>query len=306
MKRVIGLMVALILLVGLTGCAVSPTADARMKLGLGADAVYTVSADGKATVETTWAAVVLDAADRIVSCRIDSIKADSMPGAADVSLKTKYELKENYGMVAYGPAEKEWYEQVDIFCKAVEGKTLEEAMNLKAGEADLSAGCTISVMPFQYALAKACQSAVAVEAAAADALAMTLSGSVSASEKADEFEFLATASTSADGRFTACAIDAVQVPVPLEKGAYAAESSATFKTKRELGFDYGMVAYAGAKYEWFEQMDALQAAAVGKTPNEVLALVGENGKVVPDIDLASKATVYVGGIVGQLAATVAE
>ena len=304
MKRIIGLMLCFCLLLGISGCAVSPVGDGRVKLGLGADASVSVSDEGKVTVETTWAAVLLDASDRILACRIDAVKADSMPGAADVSLKTKYELKENYGMVAYGPAEKEWYEQVDIFCRAVEGKTLEEAMNLKPGEADLAAGCTISVMPLQYALAKACRNAVATDASAGDTLALRLSGSVSPSETADEFEFLATAATAADGRFTACMIDAVQTPVALEKGAYTAGSSAVYRTKRELGFDYGMVAYAGAKYEWFEQMDALQEAAVGKTPDELLGLVGDNGKVIPEADLASKATVYVGGIVAQLAGTV--
>lgn len=303
MKRLICIVLALCVLAGLSGCAVAPTADTRNKLGIGADASYTVSDTQKATVDTTWAAVLLDASDRILACRIDAIKADVTPGVEGASFTTKYDLKEAYGMVAYAGADKEWYEQVDIFCEGVVGKTLEEAMNLQPGEADLAAGCTIDVLPLQYALAKACQSAQPVDAAAEDTLSVKLQGSASAADGKDEFEFTFAAVTTADGKVTACRYDSVPFTVVVENGGYKAEDSgAMFRSKHEQGFDYGMVAYAGAQYEWFQQLDAVEAAVIGKTAAEIAGLLGDNGKIREDIDLASTATIYAGGIVGQIAA----
>ena len=307
MKRLICIVLALCVLVGLSGCAIAPTADVRNKLGIGADASYTVSDTQKATVETTWAAVMLDANDRILACRIDAIKADVTPGVEGASFATKYDLKEAYGMVAYADADKEWYQQVDIFCEAVVGKTLEEAMNLQPGEADLAAGCTISVLPLQYALAKACQSAQPVDAAASDTLSVKLQGSASAAEGKDEFEFTFAAVTIADGKVTACRYDSLPFAIALENSGYKAEDSgAMFPSKREQGFDYGMVAHAGAQYEWFQQIDALEAAVIGKTAAEIAELLGDNGKIREDVDLASTATIYAGGIVGQIVAAVGQ
>lgn len=306
MKRWIGIALTLCVLAGLAGCAAAPTADSRNKLGIGADASYTVSDERKATVETTWAAVLLDANDRILSCRIDAIKADVTAGVEGASFTTKYDLKEAYGMVAYAGADKEWYEQVDIFCEAVVGKTLEEAMNLQPGEADLAAGCTISVLPLQYALAKACQSAQPVEAAATDTLSVRLQGNATAGDAGDEFEFTFAAVTVNSGRVSACRYDSLPFTVAVENGGYVAgDSDAAFRSKREQGFDYGMVAYAGVQYEWFEQVDAIEAAAVGKTAAEITGLLGDNGKIREDVDLASTATIYAGGIVGQIAAAAA-
>ena len=56
-----------------------------------------------------------------------------------------------------------------------------------------------------------------------------------------------------------------------------ANANDSFKTKYELGNDYGMVKSGSAK-EWFEQADAFCALIVGKTAAEVKALVAENGK----------------------------
>lgn len=52
-----------------------------------------------------------------------------------------------------------------------------------------------------------------------------------------------------------------------------AVASAEFKTKYEKGADYGMKAYGGAAKEWYEQADAFCALIVGKTVDEVKALV---------------------------------
>ncbi len=56
-----------------------------------------------------------------------------------------------------------------------------------------------------------------------------------------------------------------------------------FKTKYELGDDYGMKAYANATKEWYEQADAFLALIKGKTLREVKSLVATNGKGNDDV-----------------------
>jgi hypothetical protein len=73
----------------------------------------------------------------------------------------------------------------------------------------------------------------------------------------------------------------------------------SFKTKYELGANYGMTnrAYGGtATKEWFEQADAFCALLVGKTADEVKALVAEDFKGTADVQAAG-CTIYVSGFV---------
>ncbi len=56
-----------------------------------------------------------------------------------------------------------------------------------------------------------------------------------------------------------------------------------FKTKGEAKEEYGMKAYAGAAKEWYEQADAFCALLVGKTVQEVNAMVATDGKGNTDV-----------------------
>lgn len=80
------------------------------------------------------------------------------------------------------------------------------------------------------------------------------------------------------------------------KAEYTAEGKAitaeSFKTKYEMGNDYNMKAYGGATKEWFEQADAFCALIVGKTADEVKALVAENAKGTDEVVNAG-CTIYV-------------
>ena len=87
---------------------------------------------------------------------------------------------------------------------------------------------------------------------------------------------VAAVTLNAAGKIVACQIDCADTTV-----AYTGEGKAVandaFKTKYETGKDYNMVAYGGATKEWFEQADAFEGVVVGKTIDEVKALVaGEN------------------------------
>ncbi len=103
-----------------------------------------------------------------------------------------------------------------------------------------------------------------------------------------------------EGRIVKCVIDTAAVTV-----GFTAEGKAVpageIKTKYELGADYGMVAYAGAAKEWFEQADAFCQTAIGKTAEEVKALAADGGKGTEEV-LTAGCTISVTDFVAVVAA----
>lgn len=68
----------------------------------------------------------------------------------------------------------------------------------------------------------------------------------------------------------------------------------TVPTKNQKGADYGMVAWGGAKYEWFEQAASFASYVTGKTAAEV-AGIAVNEKTAPtEADLAATVTIAIG------------
>lgn len=99
-----------------------------------------------------------------------------------------------------------------------------------------------------------------------------------------------------------CIIDSIGAKVNFDAaGKVTSDLTAEVKTKNELGDDYGMKAYGGAKYEWYEQAAALADYAVGKTVEELKnGAIDESGKAPEGSDLASTATIYLGGYVSAI------
>lgn len=104
------------------------------------------------------------------------------------------------------------------------------------------------------------------------------------------------------GVITSCIIDSLGATVEIDAaGAVISDTAAAVQTKNELGDSYGMKAYAGSKYEWYEQAAALADYAVGKTVDELKnGAVDESGKAPGGSDLASTATIYLGGYVSAI------
>ncbi len=88
---------------------------------------------------------------------------------------------------------------------------------------------------------------------------------------------LAAITVDADGKIVACQLDTASNTVKFTADGKAV-ANAEFKTKYDLGASYNMVAYGGATKEWFEQVDAFEALVVGKTLDEVKALVADANK----------------------------
>jgi len=82
-----------------------------------------------------------------------------------------------------------------------------------------------------------------------------------------------------DNKIVACRIDTLAVKATVTDGAV--DSAPTYKTKMELGDDYGMLSDYGSKLaEWDDQVKALESFVVGKTQAEVAAITGEETDLV--------------------------
>ncbi len=94
-----------------------------------------------------------------------------------------------------------------------------------------------------------------------------------------------------NGKIVDCKLDCADntVKYTLDGKAVAVDS---FKTKYEMGADYNMMTYGGAKKEWFEQVDAFTALVKGKTLSEVKAMVVNGDKGSSDV-IAAGCTITV-------------
>ncbi len=128
-----------------------------------------------------------------------------------------------------------------------------------------------------------------------------------ANGKADYDITVAAVTVDENGVIRSCIIDSVGASVNFDAAGLPVDfdPEKAVLTKNELGDNYGMKAYGGAKYEWYEQAAALADYAVGKTVEELKSgAVNESGKAA-DADLASVATISIGGYVAAIEKAVA-
>ena len=118
---------------------------------------------------------------------------------------------------------------------------------------------------------------------------------------------IAAVTVDANGVIADCVIDSIGTEVAFDAaGAVTSDLTAAIPTKTELGDDYNMVAYGGAVAEWYQQADALAQFAIGKTVEELKSgAIDETGKAPAGTDLATTATIYLGGYVSAIEAAVA-
>ena len=297
-----------------------PAAETPLKFGMG---VYTkvssatsASGDtnGKGQVAITVAAITVDADGKVVACQLDT--ADNTvqytsegKAIANDGFKTKYETGKDYNMVAYGGAAKEWFEQADAFEMVVAGKTLDEIKALvatgdKGTDAVISAGCTIMVAEFVNAIEKAFANLSDSTATASSAIKLGIhteqtttdaQGDKNGSNQLETTAF--AAAVDAEGKVLVAASDCVQVEFTFDAtGVSTFDTTKAVSSKREAGKNYGMVAYGGAKLEWFEQADAFNALCVGKNASEILALMASDNHGTADVKAAG-CTILVNGLV---------
>jgi len=171
---------------------------------------------------------------------------------------------------------------------------------------------TVAAVP-EVPEAPAATEALAVEGALKTGLAVVASvkdSKSAAAEEAGEGKYdvtMVAVLVDDNGVIQDCVIDGVAASVQFDnKGALVTDTAVAPQTKNELGENYGMVAWGGAIAEWDEQAAALASFAVGKTVEELKSgAIDETGKAPAGSDLATQATIYLGGYVSAIEKAVA-
>ena len=324
MKKIVAFLLLACMMLSLAACGSS---GSEYKLGMGVDLSTDSSKENNAQVDATVAAVVTDKDGKIVACRLDvaQSKMDVTGGAVDAAktFQTKMELGDDYGMVAYGNAIAEWYDQAKAFESYVVGKTAAEVEGLETVVNDsghnvstdeaLLAGCTMDITAFKAAVVKACNDEKgATFTSGADftlgVAAITAADESTAATDSEDAQVkmyteYAAAVVGKDGKILAALTDATQPKITADKNGQI--TGADFKgTKRELGADYGMVAYGNAIAEWDAQAKAFADYTVGKTAAEVAGIetVESNGhNVTTDETLYASCTMDISGMIAVIA-----
>ena len=268
------------------------------KLGMGI--VYSDNhTDEQAAYDAVCAVVVTDSEGRIVECRIDDAQNKMNTDAIESSkeFRSKKELEFDYNMVKYSEAQYEWFEQVAAFEKYVVGKTAEEVSAIEtrvrtadephpgyvvAADETLFAQCSIQITEFKEAVVKACSDSKAQTFTSTDGsfslglkLESTAEETTAPTDEKDGtikmYVDFGAAVVDKNGVILACLTDAIQPAFTVDSDLEITSSS--YKgTKKELEYDYNMVKYSEAEYEWFEQAKAFEDYCVGKTGEEVASL----------------------------------
>lgn len=324
MKKFVAFLLLACMMLSLAACGSS---GSEYKLGMGVNLSTDSSKENNAQVDATVAAVVTDKDGKIVACRLDvaQSKMDVTGGAVDAAktFQTKMELGDDYGMVAYGNAIAEWYDQAKAFESYVVGKTAaevegletvvnESGHNVSTDEA-LLAGCTMDITAFKAAVVKACNDEKGTTFTGKDftvgVAAITAADESTAATDSEDavvkmYTEYAAVVVDKDGKILAALTDATQPKITADKNGQI--TGADFKgTKRELGADYGMVAYGSAIAEWDAQAKAFADYTVGKTAAEVAGIettVNESGhNVTTDETLLASCTMDITGMMAVIA-----
>ena len=291
------------------------TAAPTYKLGLGVVASATASdasteGNGVGEADVTVAAVIVDGEGRIVKAYIDVMQlaleyTNAGVAVANDEFKSKQELGDDYGMknpnyaTEFWGSAKEWYEHAAIFCNALEGKTLSEAVALMATEGAnaykgveslYNAGCTIYISDFVAAVQKAFANAKTANVTANSTLNIGMAVSqdtidATATEAGSNAADLTIIAAAMNGETVAAtSTDCVQISFGFTNvGASTFDETAEIKTKLELGDDYGMknpnyaTEFWGSAKEWYEHAAAFDAACAGKTVSQIVALMATEG-----------------------------
>lgn len=105
----------------------------------------------------------------------------------------------------------------------------------------------------------------------------------------------------ADGKIIDCKIDASQAKINFSKeGKLVTDKATVFKSKQELGTDYGMGSKSPIGKEWNEQADAFAAYVVGKSIDEVKGIAVNQEGVSTEADLKSSVTIHIGDFIAAV------
>ena len=305
-KLLVLVVVGLLALTGLTGCAAPKT----YKFGTGSytsvsGRAATAEAAGRVQVTSVYAAVLLDDAGKIVYVDVDAAQNqgtfDAMGAVvAAEAAPTKTEKAGDYGMKGNSAIGKEWFEQMAALEAYMVGKTIEEIKAIPVEEKDashtavptgedLKTSVSISIEGYVAAVEAAVKNAVEVKGVAKVGVGSvtSVSGRAATADAAGRIQTNVTfmgVAMDKDGKVLVSLLDVAQNQGTFDAmGAVVAANAAP--TKKEKGADYGMKGASAIGKEWFEQAAGLEAYLVGKTAAEVEAIEidGEGVPVAEDL-----------------------
>lgn len=328
MKRFLMLLSLLMVSVLLVGCGAKQKTDVNSPVKTGFAAIASADKSTDATVEAGLAqsdlslvSVAVDKNGKITKCLIDGIQTKinfSDTGKIitdlDTRVKTKTELGTDYGMKKASSIGKEWSEEAAFLANYVVGKTIAEVKGIAvnangvATASELSSSVTISISGYINAIDKAVSNAQELGAKAGDKLGMGAVTNIAKSTDAGDAEGLAQSYSiyaivtfDADNKISSCIIDGSQVNVNFTtKGVISSDLKAEYKTKNELGYNYGMKKASTIGKEWFEEAAAFSKYVVGKTVDEVKNISVSETDVPTDNELKSSVTVSIGDFVDAI------
>ena len=109
-----------------------------------------------------------------------------------------------------------------------------------------------------------------------------------------------------EGKIAGVIFDATQPKGSFDTtGAVVGEAVTEVVTKYDIKDGYGMKKASKIGKEWYEQMDALSAWCIGKTPAEVIGMNLDEGGHATDVDLVAGCTVHINDQLAALAKAVA-
>ncbi len=130
------------------------------------------------------------------------------------------------------------------------------------------------------------------------AVISSMAKSVDAGDKdglAEVDSTVAAVTVDKNGKILNCKIDAAQTKINFTAaGKLTTPLDTAFKSKQELGGEYGLGKASGIKKEWNEQADAFAKYVTGKTAAEVKGIAVTAEGVAADKDLSSSVTIHIG------------
>lgn len=321
MKKLVSIVTALTLSAALlAGCGPkepAPTAEPTapvagvLKTGLsvvggqGKSKDATAEKAGTFQTDVDMVAVIVDENGVIVDCAIDVVQAKASfdtTGAYTFpeTVQSKVELGDGYNMRGVSSIGAEWFEQAAALTEYFIGKTADEVKGIaltedgKPADADLLAGCTMSVSEFVEGVVSAAETATDLGAKAGDKLSLAAMASFKDGKNAGEAQSntdVAAVTMDAEGRVTSCIIDVLQSKFAVDaNGVITSDITAAVPSKNTLGDGYNMRGASSINAEWNEQAAAFAAYINGMTADEINGLaVTEDGKAA-DADLLAGCT----------------
>ncbi|MGB4439342.1 MAG: hypothetical protein WBJ13_09010 [Sedimentibacter sp.] len=97
-----------------------------------------------------------------------------------------------------------------------------------------------------------------------------------------------------EGKIVRAEIDSAQTKINFSKeGKILSDLEAAYKSKQELGTEYGMSKASTLGKDWFEQANALEEYVVGKTVEEIKGIEVDEKGVPTEADLVSSVTIKI-------------